>query len=373
MSIKDVILESKFRDLDKVVHYVRKKIPHASRDDIKAELDALPKDVHKVGADPRQHYYHPIFTPYHGGYQIDLLQQSENGNPPFYLIAINVNTKYAYAYPLRGKDEKSVEGALRKFVSEAGKPEKVAHVSADWESAWAGNKVTSFLESQGITSKLITDQQHSALGVIDRFIRTLRDMAEKEDKRDISPSEMEHLLDLYNNSVHSAIGMTPAEMNGNRKAEKKYIFQKLYEQERREQISDYNLSIGRYVRFMIPRKMTEKRRYQVSKDVVKIVKRDGNGYICMAADGSVRTFQRWRLFPVKSMEGYKMYPSFGERGKGRGIIEAVIGEGHGKQKGKYQVKYMSPNGETDTSYVTKGVILGQNNGAQLLKDYLAKK
>lgn len=262
MSLKDIILESKFRDFNKVKHYVRQKMPHASDEAIRDALKSLPHDIYQVGADPREHYYHPIFTPFHGGYQIDLLQQAKGADPPYYLVAINVNTKYAYAYPLRGKDENSVEAGLSKFVSDAG---QVVHVSADQESAWAGNKVTKWLEDHGIKSRLIVDEQHSALGVIDRFIRTLRDMSDKDDKKNISPSEMEHLLQLYNNSVHSTTKMSPAEMNKDRNAEKRYIFEKIYEQERREKISDYDLEIGKHVRFMMPRKAFGKRRYQESK------------------------------------------------------------------------------------------------------------
>ena len=191
-------------------------------------------------------------------------------------------------------------------------------------------------------------------------------MAGRDDKKNIKPDEMEHLIELYNNNIHTTTGMTPSDMNKDSKAEKKYIFKKLYEQERRERISDYNLAIGKYVRFLMPRKMTEKRRYQVSKDVVQIKKKDGNGYVCMAADGSVRTFQRWRLFPVESMEGYKMYPSFGGK---NGIIEAVVG-----RKGKkYRVQWVMPNGENVTRYETETNILGQNNGRKLLDKFLNKK
>jgi phosphoribosylformylglycinamidine (FGAM) synthase-like amidotransferase family enzyme len=112
--------------------------------------------------------------------------------------------------------------------------------------------------------------------------------------------------------------------------------------------------------------MTEKRKYQVSKDVVQIKKKDGNGYVCMAADRSVRTFQRWRLFPVESMEGYKMHPSFGGK---NGIIEAVVG-----RKGKkYRVLWVMPNGENVTTVETETNILGQNNGRKLLDKFLNKK
>jgi hypothetical protein len=82
--------------------------------------------------------------------------------------------------------------------------------------------------------------------------------------------------------------------------------------------------------------------------------RDGNGYLCMAADGSVRTLQGWRLFPVKSIEGYKMYPSFGVK---NGIIKEVIGQS-GK---KFRVRWLMPNREDDITLQTKANIIQQHN------------
>jgi hypothetical protein len=43
-SIKAAILESKFRDVKKVIHYVKQKIPDATTEAIKVELEKLPHD-----------------------------------------------------------------------------------------------------------------------------------------------------------------------------------------------------------------------------------------------------------------------------------------------------------------------------------------
>ena len=71
--------------------------------------------------------------------------------------------------------------------------------------------------------RIITEQRHSALGIIDRFIRTLRDMniptvksehqSTHEKYRDFSVKRMNKLLEIYNNTVHSSTNHTPAEMD----------------------------------------------------------------------------------------------------------------------------------------------------------------
>jgi hypothetical protein len=103
--------------------------------------------------------------------------------------------------------------------------------------------------------------------------------------------------------------MTPAEMERDDKAQKKWIIKKLYQKEGREQIQDYTLPVGTLVRFMIPKTMMKKRRFKVSQEVVEVVKVSGASYTCQAADGSKKTFSRWRLFPEKSGKLARL-PSF---------------------------------------------------------------
>jgi hypothetical protein len=360
--IKALILKSKFRELKKVTAYVRKKLPHVSPEAVKRVLETVPHDKYNLGStDPQTHYYQKIFTPYFGGFQVDLLQQPRGATPPFFLVCVNVNTRFARVYPLSGKGEAEVLGGLQKFVADAG---KVVKIVADKESAWNGKRVTDWLESHGIDSKLIEDEQHTALGIIDRFIRTLRTM--NGDKKDFSAEDMRKIVKKYNKSPHLGIdpdaSISPTDMEKNPKEQKRYIFQKLYDQERREKISDMNLHVGTYVRFIIPRKLLEKNRYRVSLGAVKVVKKDGEAYVCMAADGTTRTLQRWRLFPVGDTlpEGMTLHGSFG---KNNGIIKSVVGK-HGN---KYRVQWEMPDTRDVVETIEpKSHIIVQQNGQSLI-------
>jgi hypothetical protein len=361
--VKDLIKKSKFRSLNKVHDYAKNHGKgHISREAIKETLDNTPHDFRNLGtSDPTTHYLRPIFTPYHGGWQIDLLQQPRGSSPPFFFIAINVNTKVGWARPLKNKSEGEVLQILKEFVEE-NKP--IVKIVADKESAWNGEKITSWLESHNIDSKLIPNQQHTALGVIDRFIRTLRDMLDKDDGHVFSPEKMQELILHYNNTYHEAIKKAPNEMTA--KDEKKYIFQKLYEQERREKISDYELTPPFYARFIIPKMLMDKSRYRVSKGVVKVTGRDGNGYVCIAADGSTRVMQRWRLFPIGTDKGeYEFEPTLGTK---EGVIEQIVRK---VGPGKYLIRWTRPDGAKDEQITTANNISAQAGGKKMLEEFEA--
>lgn len=80
---------------------------------------------------------------------------------------------------------------------------------------------------------IITEQNHSALGIVDRFIRTLRDMNTPNEKtmkqshdskyKTFSLKRMNKLIEIYNNTYHRRIKFTPKEMFDDSELEYKYI------------------------------------------------------------------------------------------------------------------------------------------------------
>jgi hypothetical protein len=342
--IRQIILNSHFRNKKKIQHLVRKTYPMTNRQDIDRVLDTIePKDkYHLKGTDTQTHYYHTIFTPYMGGWQVDLLVQSEyaqdhNHLASYFFVAVNVNTKYAWVSPIKGKTRGDFEKVLGLFIKGMKKLIEDNHVSgmtggkegvvqspvvkivADKEGGLEACKEW-LKQTYHVDLQTVPSERHSTLGVVDRFIRTLRDMnAKQQDKtsdnqrvRDFTAAMMTRLVDEYNNSFHTSTGLTPREMQLNPDKQKEYIIKKVYEQNRREKISDYDLEIGSWVRFMIPRHFTKKRRFQVSPEIVQIVGREGKSYV-VRAGGETKTFSRWRLFPVKDADTgkFKQAKTFG--------------------------------------------------------------
>jgi hypothetical protein len=300
--------------------------------------------------DTSKHYYVPIFTPFIGGFQIDLIDQSHNHPADgtagaaqtdakdqfnrYFFVAINVNTKYAYAYDMTGKNEDEILRCLNLWyrdLTQVGEG-KLAYITADKEPAWSdGRRIRQWLVDKKCKLKLIESERHSALGVVDRFIRELRDMNAKSKREvmkvkadgtvkgkshdsryyyDFTPHRMTKLINIHNTSFNTSIGMTPEEMENDVNKQKEYIITKVYEANRRQKISDFQLQEGSWVRFMIPRDMMKKRRYQFSQQKVKIIKKEGNAYICQAADGTQKKLARWRLLPIEDPSKFNTLESF---------------------------------------------------------------
>jgi hypothetical protein len=226
---------------------------------------------------------------------------------------------------MNNKSSEALLRVLQKFKSAVEKvgQGKLVYITGDQERAWSGGGINQWLVDHKIRVKLFPSERHSALGMIDRFIRTLRDMnakgengeqgsSEKENRkfRDVTPEMMEKLISIHNRALHTETGLTPQAMEASPNEQKAYIIKKVYEENRREKITDYDLKVGDWVRFMIPKSMMKKRRYQVTPDVVQIDGRNGRAYVLRAADDSRRTMDRWRLFPVDDPTKYQRLRSF---------------------------------------------------------------
>jgi hypothetical protein len=334
------------RTTKKVIPHVKKKVGDATDKEIRAVNKKRPKDAHPH---EKSNYYIPIYSPHNNGYQMDLLEQSNDrleGYPKYFLILININTKYGYAYPLNSKAMKEIQSKLAEHLAE----HKMVSVVCDEERAFYSQKFVDWLTDQKISIKFIGDKRHTALSVIDRFIRTLRDMnkptvhgkftSEHQKYRDFSAKRMVKLLDIYNDTVHSATKHTPTEMEDDPNLEKEFIIRKIYDKERRKKISDADLKEGSYVRYILPRIPLEKVRYKVSPECYIVSHKEGNAYVIMAADGTVLTVPRWRLFPLGDTKpkNIKLGKTFGNT---KGTITKILSK---KPNNRYEVEFELPDG-----------------------------
>lgn len=336
------------KETEKIYPHVVKKHPDVSKKRLDQVNKRRPKDEHPHS---KKNYYYPIFSNHPYTFQIDLLEQSVDRDksiyPGFYVIIINVNTKYAYAFPIENKNTNTLYDVIKKFVEN----NRVLSFISDEEGALKSNKILEFLKSKKISIKFINDKRHTALAVVDRFIRQLRDMntptqhtkrqSDHPKYRDFSIHRMKKLLEIYNNTKHSGTGYTPTEMKNDRDLEKKYIIKKLYELERRRKITDFELENDTFVRYILPKDPMKKRRYKVSPEAYKISHREGNAYVLMAADGTTRTIARWRLFPLgKTLpKNMKFANTFGTN---TGTISKIIS--FNERTRRYKVEFVMPDG-----------------------------
>ena len=170
-----------------------------------------------------KHYYGPRYT-----FVIDYMFAGKF----VYLIAINMNTRKAFAFPAQKikqteqywKVPNNVKESAEESVATMRKLMQltpVKHLVSDQEHIWKNSKIwKDFLKQEGIThdfyvmndvKNIIETQEknranHSTTSLVDRLIRTLRTMAYTLGERnEIQPKLMEYLIEEYNNSPHSTL------------------------------------------------------------------------------------------------------------------------------------------------------------------------
>ena len=348
--IDRAIDKTHLRSTKKIIPHVKSIVRGATDKEIEQENKTRPKDQYPHS---KKNYYYPVFSSHQHGFQMDLLEQSSNRDkakyPHYFLMFVNVNTKKAYAIPCESKRKDEINKLIKDFVKEV----KVSTIQCDDEAAFSSDVVLKTLNENSIGLKVITEQRHTALSIIDRLIRTLRDMnlptvkskrqSDDPKYRDFSIKRMNKLIDIYNNTVHNATGLTPNEMEANPRLEVRFIIKKIYERERRRKITDFELKEGVFVRYIIPNDKHAKKRYRVSAEAYKISHKEGNAYVLLAQDGSTRTLSRWRLFPVGETLPKKMKWS-NTFNRNTGTVEEILS--YDANKNKYTVRFSMPDGST---------------------------
>lgn len=154
-----------------------------------------------------------------------------------YLIAINVNTRYLDAEPLNAqikedmfsrtakKSSISYLRALQKIIDRNNDLTNgigILNLIGDGELAFNSKESQDFYKQNNITFKTVprqystryesfmktsdsTEPLHSSLSIIDRVIRTIRDMAYNMKYDVITPNRMRDIVNQYNNAPHATL------------------------------------------------------------------------------------------------------------------------------------------------------------------------
>ena len=164
-----------------------------SKAEVKSYFKQFAHDKLKIN---HRQYYLPIYSNTPDAYQFDTIIS----RPPM-LAFINVNTRKAYVYPMANKGTSEVLRCLQQFVNEAHPQE----LTSDQDTAYLSQAVIDFMLKNHINYHTTEDNNHNILGIINRFIKTLRDHV--EDINDYN--EVKSVVDVYNNQPHSSTGKAP--------------------------------------------------------------------------------------------------------------------------------------------------------------------
>ena len=261
----------------------------------------------------------PIFGRRHNMFQMDTLVQSSNASPRYFLILININSRKLYALPMNTKDSAAVLESLTKFIKEV---KVIQSITSDQDQAYLTPEITRFMIDHHIDHQTTFSNDHNRLGIINRAIKTLRDI---NNERDFTIQSMKRALNAYNNSIHSSTGKEPNEFTP--QDEDHYIQKKIHETD--ERAGRYTLNKGSHVRIMNPPELMKKKRSNLSNEAYKVEYRMGNKYVIKALDNTASEIPRYRLISDTKAKLAKTL------GTNRGIINEIIGY----KNNKYKVRY----------------------------------
>jgi hypothetical protein len=309
---------------------VRSRFPNATKAQIREILAQKPHDVGKKTISENSKHMNKVFDNHRHGWMHDIV--SLNG--ALYHVFIGTNTRYVVIYPIESKSTKAVLSTLTKFL----KDEKAVSLTSDSEPAFVSKPVLELLAKHKVDSRIVTESRHTGLSILDRFVRTIRDMIHTSNHGKGPKASLNKLITIYNKSLHTAIDMTPKEMYNSKEKEVEYIYYMLAKQQEIKSQEGYDIPIGTKVRVMLPKRTLNKTRFKVSPTYYTVSDKEGISYIVMAKDGSTKTVSRFQMFPLGKNTSLEHTPTTGETSRGE-VTEIIK---YYPKTDKYKVRFTIP-------------------------------
>lgn len=131
-----------------------------------------------------------------------------NENYKYLLVCIDVFSRLAFVVPLKSKTTTVVNNALEE-VFDITEPHTI---DCDVGSEFISHAFKAMLKERGIDVQYVDVQEHNKLGIVDRFVRTLREKINKYLAMHNTTkyiSVLPNIVHNYNSSYHSGIKKAP--------------------------------------------------------------------------------------------------------------------------------------------------------------------
>ncbi|KAI5508841.1 integrase core domain containing protein family [Trichomonas vaginalis G3] len=185
--------------------------------DFKKDFKILNKPIDPKIQPLKEKFSRPSFAPYPYSYEIDHLEYSK-GNVT-YLFAININTRYLYCIPVKGKTEQETRRAIQYLLDH----ERVDNIRGDGDKGFQAAMTHYFPQINFFFSSSPYTFHNK---IVDAVMRTLRDALGVNGQiywDGNHDSIIQQLVYYYNNTWHRTINMKPVEMKNDISKEWEYI------------------------------------------------------------------------------------------------------------------------------------------------------
>ena len=125
--------------------------------------------------------------------------------------AININTRFAYAYYSKDKEKETILDMLKKMEEKT----IINSITCDLGSEFNNDIFKKFCVDNNITIYFIKDDSHK-MGIINRFHRTLKDILANyiSDENELNWVDViDEIIYNYNHTVNRGIGFEPYKVN----------------------------------------------------------------------------------------------------------------------------------------------------------------
>ena len=180
----------------------------------KTKNPVLTKDLNPIKQ--QEKFQRHTFSKYVNSYELDLMffTYNEKFQPTIYLVLININTRFAYIVLITDKETETIKRAISKLIYYGA---KISHVRHDGEKSLESPDMKKFWREMNINYYSSTSKFTNKNRIVDRFIRTLRDLyfnsvGTKKLSYEKQHDVMQQIVTYYNNTEHSSTGIKPAEM-----------------------------------------------------------------------------------------------------------------------------------------------------------------
>ena len=243
-----------------------------------------------------------------------------------YLLAINMNTRKAFAIPstqireiregtftVRNTNNRTVKTSVD-LLNELRNQTPIKHLMCDQEKAFLSKvfkdeckkhdiELLPYIKNnvKGIVETAEESRgNHTTLSLIDRLARTLRRMNYNlGNSTDINPKVMELLLEEYNNSPHQTLSaivgkpVTPNMVDSSELLEDFIVESLLRENFKTKSQRDFNV-VGKEVRCLNESSKFDKIKTKLLPGVWKVVGTDGGMFVCKQGENTIK-LPRWML------------------------------------------------------------------------------
>jgi hypothetical protein len=239
--------------------------------------------------------YYPITAPPHS-YQADLIfmpDQKINNGFNTALTLIEITTRAGYCYPMKGKTTAQVLRAFNLFLVSVNN--KIVNLTTDRGSEFKSHAFKALIKQHNIKHVMADEGDHSIMGLIERFNRTIKALISKYLTAYTTKKYVDALPDLlynYNHTVHSGIGLAPAEVT---RVDGAYI--RIAAREKTRTIdATKDINVGDHVRVRRQRGLFEKEGKRWSNEVFIVVEDHVKSF--KIDDGSSRRHKHYNLLKV---------------------------------------------------------------------------